>query len=170
MTDITDWTDRSTCILIGDGAGAVVLRATAHDNLSPVIWGTVPGLADAVRVEAPSVTFAQDGRNVFRWAITETATHARRALDTANLRADQIAAFIPHQANLRIIEPLAKQVGLSNAIVSTDIKESGNTSAASIPLALSKLLRQHSIPAGSPLLLFGFGGGFSYAALVATAP
>lgn len=169
-TDITDFTDRSTCILVGDAAGAVVLRATDRDTCGPVVWGTVPGLADAVRVEVPEITFAQDGRQVFRWAITEAAGHARQALEAAGVTAEDIAAFIPHQANLRIIEPLAEQLGMQNAIVATDVRESGNTSAASIPLALSKLLKEHTVPSGSPMLLFGFGGGFSYAAMVAEAP
>lgn len=170
MTDITDFTDRSTCILIGDGAGAVVLQATEEDAFSSVVWGTVPGLSDAVRVEAPAGTFAQDGRQVFRWAITEAARHAQKALAQANVQATELAAFIPHQANLRILEPLADQLGITNAVVAKDIRESGNTSAASIPLALSKLLKQHHIPQGAPMLLFGFGGGFSYAALVVEAP
>lgn len=170
MTDVTDWNDRSTCILVGDGAGAVVLQTSAYEGLSPVVWGTVPGLADAVRVETPDITFAQEGRKVFRWAITQAASHARRALQVAQVPSDEIAAFIPHQANLRIIEPLAEQLHLRNAIVATDIRESGNTSAASIPLALSKLLQLHTIRPGAPLLLFGFGGGFSYAAMVVTAP
>lgn len=170
MTDITDFTDRSTCILIGDAAGAVVLTVAEETTLSPVVWGTAPGLADAVRVEAPEVTFAQDGRQVFRWAITEAANHASKALELANLAPEDVAAFVPHQANLRIIEPLADQLGLTNAITATDVTESGNTSAASIPLALSKLLDQHAVPQGAPILLFGFGGGFSYAALVVAAP
>ncbi|MET9858170.1 beta-ketoacyl-ACP synthase 3 [Streptomyces smyrnaeus] len=170
MTDVTDFTDRSTCILVGDGAGAVVLRASAHDTFGPIVWGTVPGLADAARIEAPEGTFAQEGRKVFRWAITEAAPHARKALEAANLRPDQLAAFIPHQANLRIVEHLADQLQLTDAVIATDVQESGNTSAASIPLALSKLLHQHSIPPGAPLLLFGFGGGFSYAGLVVAAP
>lgn len=170
MSDVTDFTDRSTCILVGDGAGAVVLRASEQDALGPVVWGTVPGLADAVRIEAPGNAFAQDGRRVFRWAITEAADHARNALAAAGVGAEEVAAFVPHQANLRIIEPLAEQLGLTGAVVATDIRESGNTSAASIPLALSKLLRHHAIPSGAPLLLFGFGGGFSYASLVVGAP
>ncbi|HJF15636.1 MAG TPA: hypothetical protein K8V32_12730 [Enteractinococcus helveticum] len=121
-------------------------------------------------METPDILFAQDGRAVFRWAITEAARHAQRALEVAQIQGDEIAAFIPHQANLRIIEPSAEQLNLRNAIVSTDVQESGNTSAASIPLALSKLLQQHAVPSGAPLLLFGFGGGFSYAALVVAAP
>lgn len=170
MTDVTDWTDRSTCILVGDGAGAVVLQAAEQDELGPVVWGTVPDLTDAVRIEVPDLTFAQDGRKVFRWAITEAADHARRALELAGVRPEEIAAFVPHQANLRIIEPLIEHLGLTDAVTATDITESGNTSAASIPLALSKLRERHALASGAPMLLFGFGGGFSYAALVAQAP
>ncbi len=171
MTDVTDWGDRSTCILVGDGAGAIVLQAAPQSELSPVHWGSVPDLADAVRIEAPESKFAQDGRKVFRWAISEAAGEARRVLDRAGMTAGQIRAFIPHQANLRIIEPLAEQLGFTpDTVVAKDIRESGNTSAASIPIALSKLLAAGRIESGAPMLLFGFGGGFSYAGLVACAP
>ncbi|MGO2658441.1 beta-ketoacyl-ACP synthase 3 [Mycetocola reblochoni] len=170
MSDITDWTDRSTCILVGDGAGAVVLGAAEQSEMSPVVWGSVPGLADSVRVERPERTFRQNGRAVFRWAITEAAGHARRAIERAGLSPEDIAVFVPHQANLRIVEPLAQQLGVVNAIVATDVVESGNTSGASIPLALSKLLATHDVPSGAPILLFGFGGGFAYAGQVVLAP
>lgn len=171
MTDVTDWTDRSTCILVGDGAGAMVLRSAQRSSLSPVAWGSVPELTDAVRIEAPDVTFAQDGAAVFRWAITEAADKVRGVLSNAGLEPQQIAAFVPHQANLRLIEPLAAQLNFSpDTIVARDISESGNTSAASIPLALSKILKSGTLAQGAPILMFGFGGGFSHAGLVALAP
>ncbi|NED95314.1 ketoacyl-ACP synthase III [Phytoactinopolyspora alkaliphila] len=170
MSDVTDWADRSTSVLVGDGAGAVVLTASDAGGVSPVIWGTVPGLADAVRIERPASTFAQDGRKVFRWAVTEAAQYAREAIAAAGLKAEDIAVFIPHQANLRIIEPLAEQLGLTGAVVATDVRESGNTSAASIPLAWSKLHAAGALPSGGATLLFGFGGGFSYAGTVVLTP
>lgn len=170
MSDITDWSDRSTCILVGDGAGAVVIGAAEHSEMSPVVWGSVPGMTESVRVERPEESFRQNGRAVFRWAITEASSHARRAIERAGLTPADIAAFVPHQANLRIVEPLAAQLQLDNAIVATDVVESGNTSGASIPLALSKLLKTHDVPSGSPILLFGFGGGFAYAGQVVLAP
>ncbi|WP_232299665.1 beta-ketoacyl-ACP synthase III [Leucobacter komagatae] len=171
MTAVTDWSDRATCVLVGDGAGALLLRATAHSELSPVAWGSAPELTNSVLIEGAQPQFHQDGQRVFRWAITAAAAHATAALTAANLTPTDLGAFIPHQANLRIIEPLAVQLGLpESAHLARDIQTSGNTSAASIPLALSKMLAAGLLKTGSPMLLFGFGGGFSYAGLVARAP
>ncbi|WP_454851222.1 3-oxoacyl-[acyl-carrier-protein] synthase III C-terminal domain-containing protein [Promicromonospora soli] len=170
LTAYTDWTDRSTCILTADGAGAVVLQATDTPAVGPVVWGTEPELTPAVRIEAPEVKFQQDGRAVFKWAITRAADRARDVVARSGLSLDDIEVLVAHQANLRIIEPLAKALGLEGKVVVTDITESGNTSAASIPLGLSKWWHAGKIPAGAPALLFGFGGGFAWAGQVVLTP
>jgi 3-oxoacyl-[acyl-carrier-protein] synthase-3 len=170
LTAVTDWTDRSTCILTADGAGAVVLRAADTPGVGPVVWGSEPEITPAVRIEAPADRFAQDGRAVFKWAITRAAERARRVVEASGLALDDIEVLVAHQANLRIIEPLAKGLGLEDKIVVTDITQSGNTSAASIPLGLSKWWHAGDVPAGVPALLFGFGGGFTWAGQVVMTP
>ncbi|RPF23055.1 3-oxoacyl-[acyl-carrier-protein] synthase III C-terminal domain-containing protein [Myceligenerans xiligouense] len=170
LTAVTDWTDRSTCILTADGAGAAVLRAADEPGVGPVVWGSEPDITSKVLIEAPEDKFAQDGRAVFKWAIMYAADRARRAVEAAGLGLDEIEVLVAHQANLRIIEPLAKSLGLEGKVVVTDITESGNTSAASIPLGLSKWWHAGKIPAGVPALLFGFGGGFTWAGEVVLTP
>lgn len=170
LTAFTDWTDRSTCILTADGAGAVVVTASDEPQVGPVAWGSEPDLTPAVRIETPRSTFEQDGRSVFKWAITRAADRARTVVERSGLTLDEIEVLVAHQANLRIIEPLAKSLGLTDKIVVTDITESGNTSAASIPLGLSKWWHAGKIPAGVPALFLGFGGGFAWAGQVVVTP
>ncbi|PPK94255.1 3-oxoacyl-[acyl-carrier-protein] synthase-3 [Kineococcus xinjiangensis] len=170
MTAVTDWSDRSTCVLTGDGAGALLIGPSEPALLSSVVWGSVPHLLEAVRVEGTPSRFAQEGRSVYRWAITEAATHAEHVLKAAGMTAADLGVLAFHQANLRIVEPLARALGAENAVVITDVTESGNTSAASVPLGLSKAWHRGELPAGAPALLFGFGGGFTYAGLVAHLP
>ena len=170
MTAFTEAGDRSTCVLTADGAGAAVLDASNERGIGPVAWGSVPEMVQAVRMQPPSELFAQDGRAVYRWALTHGATHARRAIELAGVDASEIAVLVTHQANLRIIEPLAEQLGLSDRVIVTDVVESGNTSAASIPLGFSKWWHSGRIPADQLALLFGFGGGFAYAASVVRTP
>ncbi len=170
LSDFTDWTDRSTCVLVGDGAGALVLQASTSPGVGPVHWGSVPELAHAVRIEHPELRFQQEGMSVFRWAISKAATLARRTCEMAGIQPEQLAGFVPHQANLRIIEPLADQLGIPLAITARDVVTSGNTSAASVPIALARLVRSGQLAPDSPVLLFGFGGGFSYAGQVIRTP
>ncbi|MGH3488268.1 MAG: beta-ketoacyl-ACP synthase III [Actinopolymorphaceae bacterium] len=174
LTEFTDWTDRTTCVLVGDGAGAAVVRAAepgmGQPGIGPVVWGCVPELANAVRIEGTPGTFSQEGLAVFRWATTAVAGLARQACERVGIAPEELAAFVPHQANLRIIEPIARQLGVTDAVVARDVVESGNTSAASVPLALSKLVERGEIPSGAPVLLFGFGGGVSYAGQVIRCP
>ncbi|NNU26552.1 beta-ketoacyl-ACP synthase III [Isoptericola sediminis] len=170
LTAVTDWFDRSTCILTADGAGAAVLQAADSPGVGQVVWGSEPEITPAVRIEAPAERFAQDGRAVFKWAITRAAERARRVVEASGLTLDDVEVLVAHQANLRIIEPLAKSLGLEDRVVVSDITESGNTSAASIPLGLSKWWHDGRIPAGVPALLFGFGGGFTWAGQVVTTP
>lgn len=171
LTDITDFTDRSTCVLTADGAGAFLLTADDREHLSPVLWGSVPEMGDAVRIQhSEGDKFAQNGAGVFRWTTFELPKIALEVVKRAGITPEDLGAIVLHQANLRIIEPLASKIGATNAIVATDITESGNTSAASVPLALSKLLERHPLPSGTPILLFAFGGGLTYAGMVVQAP
>jgi len=170
LTDFADWSDRSTCVLVGDGAGAAVLVASDEAEVGPVVWGSVPEMADAVRIERRDGTFQQEGQSVFRWATTALPSIARQVCEKAGLAPEDLGAVVLHQANLRIIEPLAKRLGAVNAVIAKDVVDSGNTSAASIPLAWSKLVEQRAIPTGAPVLLFGFGGGLAYAGQVVRCP
>jgi len=173
LSDFTDWTDRSTCILFGDGAGAAVVSATGEgepDGIGPVVWGSVPERSEAVRIEGWRPYIKQEGQAVFRWATTALAPLALQACERAGVDPSEIAAFVPHQANLRIIEGIAKRLNMPQAVVAKDIVESGNTSAASVPLALSKLVERREVPSGAPVLLFGFGGGLTYAGQVVRCP
>ncbi|KOG45171.1 3-oxoacyl-ACP synthase [Streptomyces virginiae] len=170
LTDFADWTDRTTCVLVGDGAGAAVVVASEEPEISPVVWGSVPEMGRAVRIEAPSNTFAQEGQSVYRWATTALPKVALEVCERAGVKPEELGGVVLHQANLRIIEPLARKIGAVNAVIAKDVVESGNTSAASIPLALSKLVERGEIEKGSPVLLFAFGGGLSYAGQIINCP
>ncbi|WP_432058501.1 beta-ketoacyl-ACP synthase III [Streptomyces sp. bgisy022] len=170
MSEVADWTDRSTCVLVGDGAGAAVVETAAEPGVGPVLWGSVPEMGHAVRIEGTPPRFAQEGQSVYRWAATRLPVIARQACEKAGLAPEDLAAVVLHQANLRIIEPLAARLGAVNAVVARDVTESGNTSAASIPLALSKLVERGEVSTGDPVLLFGFGGNLSYAGQVVRCP
>jgi 3-oxoacyl-[acyl-carrier-protein] synthase-3 len=173
LSDVVDWTDRSTAIIFGDGAGAAVVTATADGEptgVGPVIWGSAPEKGDAVRIEGWRPYIQQEGQAVFRWATTALAPIALQACERAGVDPSEIAAFVAHQANARIIDGIAKRLQLPNAVIAKDIVESGNTSAASVPLALSKLVERREVPSGAPVLLFGFGGGLTYAGQVIRCP
>jgi 3-oxoacyl-[acyl-carrier-protein] synthase-3 len=170
LSDVTDWTDRATCVLFGDGAGAAVVSASEEPGIGPVVWGSDPEKGSVLRIEGWRPYIVQDGQAVFRWATTALAPLALQACAKAGTDPSELAAFVPHQANLRIIEPLARRLGATNAVVARDIIESGNTSAASMPLALSKLVERREVPSGAPVLLFGFGGGLTYAGQVVRCP
>ncbi|GAA2256309.1 ketoacyl-ACP synthase III [Streptomyces amakusaensis] len=173
MTAVTDWTDRTTCVLVGDGAGAAVVEAVPdgeRPGIGPVLWGSVPSMGHAVRIEGTPPVFAQEGQAVYRWATTQLPPIARKVCERGGVRPDELAAVVLHQANLRIIEPVAQKIGAVNAIIARDVVESGNTSAASIPLALAKLAERGEISSGDPVLLFGFGGNLSYAGQIIRCP
>jgi 3-oxoacyl-[acyl-carrier-protein] synthase III len=114
--------------------------------------------------------FRQEGQAVYRWATGQMGQVAREACARAGVALEDVAAFVPHQANLRIIDSLAKRIGLPNAVVARDIVTSGNTSAATIPLALSRMVEAGEIPSGAPVLLLGFGSGLAYAGQIVLAP
>ncbi|WP_326606637.1 beta-ketoacyl-ACP synthase III [Streptomyces sp. NBC_01800] len=176
MADIADWTDRSTCVLLGDGAGAAVVvadprgHADAAPGIGPVLWGSVPEMGRAVRIEGTPPRFAQEGQSVYRWATTQLPPIARKVCERAGVAPEDLAAVVLHQANLRIIEPVARKIGAVNAVIARDVVDSGNTSAASIPMALSKLVERGEVESGAPVLLFGFGGNLSYAGQVIRCP
>ncbi|MFD9421803.1 MULTISPECIES: beta-ketoacyl-ACP synthase III [unclassified Streptomyces] len=180
MADIADWTDRTTCVLLGDGAGAAVVTAdpSAADGadgavgpgIGPVLWGSVPEMGNAVRIEGTPPRFAQEGQSVYRWATTQLPPIARKVCEKAGIAPEDLAAVVLHQANLRIIEPVARKIGAINAVIARDVVDSGNTSAASIPMALSKLVERGEVESGAPVLLFGFGGNLSYAGQVIRCP
>ena len=172
MSDLVDWTDRSSCILLGDGAGAAVVSAAETDGIGPVLWGSDPTKSSVVRLVGDwHPRFAQDGQTVFRWATTQLPQLAREACEKAGYDLADLAGVVTHQANLRIIESLVRQLHLpEHTVIAHDVVESGNTSAASVPLALSKMVERRDLPAGAPVLLFSFGGGLSWAGQVITCP
>jgi 3-oxoacyl-[acyl-carrier-protein] synthase-3 len=173
LSDITDWTDRSTCVLFGDAAGAAVVTAVGDGEapgIGPVVWGSAPDRGDVLKIEGWRPYIQQEGQAVFRWATTALAPLAIEACKRAGVALDEIAAFVPHQANTRIIDGIVRRLGIPNAVIAKDIVESGNTSAASVPLALSKLVERREVSSGAPALLFGFGGGLTYAGQVIRCP
>lgn len=171
LSQITDWSDRSTAVIFADGAGAAVVSATAEGEepgVGPVVWGSEP--SDAIAIEGWQPYIVQEGQKVFRWATGTAPQVALAACEKAGVAPGDLGGFVPHQANLRIIEPLARKIGVDPAVLSRDIVESGNTSAASIPLALSKMIERGEVKSGSPVLLVGFGGGLTYAGQVVRCP
>ncbi|MGI5131242.1 beta-ketoacyl-ACP synthase III [Pseudonocardia sp. CA-107938] len=172
MSDVTDWTDRSTCILLGDGAGAAVVSAAEPATVGPVVWGSDPTRRQLVRIaDAWQPAFAQDGQSVFRWATQELPAVATEACRRAGITTTDLAGVVTHQANLRIIEALTGRLDLRpDVVIGRDVVISGNTSAASVPLALSKMVARGELPSDEPVLLFAFGGGLSWAGQVVTCP
>ncbi|WP_369211096.1 beta-ketoacyl-ACP synthase III [Streptomyces flavofungini] len=178
MSDFLDWTDRSSCVIFGDGAGAAVVTAADASRpglIGPVVWGSQPERGSAITLgttgpAGPPALFRQDGHVVYRWAMTSLAPVARQACEQAGVAPSELAAVVTHQANLRIIEAVTRQIGAANAVIARDVVDSGNTSAASVPLALSKLVERAEIHSGAPVLLLGFGAGLSYAAQVVGCP
>ncbi len=177
LSQWVDWTDRSTCIIFADGAGAAVVGpADAEDGsdvgagIGPVVWGSDGDMADKIYIRDRNSFIVQEGQAVFRWATTSLHPVARQACEQAGVDPAELAVFVPHQANLRIIEAVARRLGAPQAKVATDIVTAGNTSSASIPLALSRMLERGEIGSGDKALLIGFGAGMCYAAQVITVP
>ncbi|WP_313357978.1 beta-ketoacyl-ACP synthase III [Microbacterium sp.] len=181
LSDVVDPTDRSISFLLGDGAGAVVIGPSETPGISSTVWGSDGSKSDLVGMnhtltdfrdgKAPWPTLRQEGPSVFRWAVWEMAKVAREALERAGIEASDLAAFIPHQANLRIIEEFAKQLKLPvTTVIARDIETTGNTSAASIPLATHRLLEEHPELSGGLALQIGFGAGLVFGAQVVVLP
>jgi 3-oxoacyl-(acyl-carrier-protein) synthase III len=182
MTDIVDPTDRSTAFLFGDGAGAAVVGPTAAPGIGPVAWGADGGQAELI-VQSPSFVehargvdermpaLRMQGPAVFRWATTVMPPLAQQALDQAGCKPEQLDAFVPHQANARITDGLIRALGLpEHVVVSRDVETTGNTSAASVPLAMHALLASGAARPGDLALLLGFGAGLTFASQVVTLP
>ncbi len=173
--------DRSISFLLGDGAGAAVLGPADEPGVSKTVWGSDGSKWDAVGMNAtfeeyldkkkPWPTMRQDGQTVFRWAVWEMAKVAKRTLEEAGVAPEDLAAFVPHQANMRIIDELAKQLKLPEHVaIARDIETTGNTSAASIPLATHRLLEEHPELSGGLALQIGFGAGLVFGAQVVRLP
>lgn len=181
LSDIVDPADRSISFLLGDGAGAVVVGPSDTPGIGPTVWGSDGSKSEAVGMNhtltefrdgvAPWPTLRQEGPTVFRWAVWEMVKVARQALEAAGVEASDLAAFVPHQANMRIIDEFAKQLGLPDTVlVGRDIETTGNTSAASIPLATHRLLEEHPELSGGLALQIGFGAGLVFGAQVIVLP
>jgi 3-oxoacyl-[acyl-carrier-protein] synthase-3 len=165
-----DWTDRSTCIIFADGAGAAVVAGSDEPGIGPVVWGSAGDQSNLISIAGRDSFITQEGQAVFRWATTAIAPIALEACERAGIIPEQLGAIVPHQANLRIIDSIARKVGATNAVVADDIVTSGNTMAASIPLALAHMIERGDVQSGDPALLIGFGAGLAYAAQVIQIP
>lgn len=199
LSDVIDNHERTISFLLGDGAGAAVVGPSDTPGIGPSIWGSdgshwdtigmthslleVRDLSATAQTDTESAvtaleteaqlwpTLRQDGQTVYRWAVWEMAKVARRALDAAGITADDLAAFVPHQANMRIIDELAKQLKLPDTVaIARDIADAGNTSAASIPLATHRLLAENPDLHGGLALQIGFGAGLVFGAQVVVLP
>jgi 3-oxoacyl-[acyl-carrier-protein] synthase-3 len=192
LSDLTDLEDRATAFLFGDGAGAVVVGPSEEPHIGPTVWGSEGDKAGTIKqtvpwdrfrigdvselpldskgeIKFPAIT--QEGQAVFRWAVFEMAKVAQQALDAAGITADDLDVFIPHQANERIIDSMVKTLKLPQHVtVARDVRTTGNTSAASIPLAMERLLATGEAKSGDTALVIGFGAGLVYAATVVTLP
>jgi 3-oxoacyl-[acyl-carrier-protein] synthase-3 len=173
LTDIMDMTDRSTAIIFADAAGAAVVGPADEPGIGPVAWGTSGDLVDMIGM-TPEKNIFQEGQSVFRWATTKIAPIALRALELAGLTPADVDVLVPHQANLRIVEAIAKKLRKEGAredmVVADDIVYSGNTSSASIPMAMDHLRAAGRAHSGDVALLVGFGAGLSYAGQVVIFP
>ncbi|WP_344937526.1 beta-ketoacyl-ACP synthase III [Sphaerisporangium flaviroseum] len=165
-----DWTDRATAVIFADGAGAAVVGPSETPGIGPVVWGSAGDKSDAIIVKDRDSFLHQEGQAVFRWATTALHPVAKEACDRAGVDPSELAAFVPHQANLRIIETIARKLGAEKAVIAKDIVLAGNTSAASIPLALSRMIERGEVQSGDLALLLGFGAGLTYAGQVVEIP
>jgi 3-oxoacyl-[acyl-carrier-protein] synthase-3 len=173
LTDWVDQTDRANAIIFADGAGAAVVGPADEPGIGPVAWGSAGDLVDMIYNRDNRYIY-QEGQTVFRWATTQIAPIALRALELAGLQPSDVDALIPHQANLRIVEAIAKKLRAAGARekmeVADDIIYTGNTSSASIPIALDHMRRAGRVHTGDVLLMVGFGAGLSYAGQVVISP
>ncbi len=180
LSDLTDLEDRATAFLFGDGAGAVVVGPSDEPHIGPTVWGSEGDKSDTIKQTVPWNEYdssgkfpaiTQEGQAVFRWAVFEMAKVAKEALDASGLSPDDLDVFIPHQANERIIDSMVKTLKLPEHVtVARDVRTTGNTSAASIPLAMERLLATGEAKSGDTALVIGFGAGLVYAATVVTLP
>jgi len=181
LSDFIDPTDRSISFLLADGAGAAIVGPSDEAGISPTVWGSdgshwssvsmTSSLLDFRDGEASWPTIRQDGLTVFKWAVWEMVKVAKEALDVAGIQAEDLSALVTHQANIRIIDELVKQLKLPESVaVARDIVNTGNTSAASVPLAMHQLLKDGTVQPGGLALQIGFGAGLAFAAQVVVLP
>jgi 3-oxoacyl-[acyl-carrier-protein] synthase-3 len=181
LSDFIDPTDRTISFLLGDGAGAAIVGPSDTPGISPSVWGSDGSQWAAVGMDASLLelrdgthkwpTLRQEGLTVFKWAVWEMVKVARQALEVAGVKAEDLAAIVTHQANIRIIDELAKQLEVpENVVVARDIVYTGNTSAASIPLAMHALLESGEVKSGGLALEIGFGAGLAFGAQVVVLP
>lgn len=182
LTDWVDIHDRSGAFLFADGAGAVVIGPSDVPAIGPTVWGADGEQKGAIEMSQSFIDYRDNGgeifpvmrmqgQQVFRWAVGEMSKAAKKALEASQVDAGDLDAFIPHQANMRITDAMIKYLGLpSHVPVARDIVTSGNTSAASIPLAMERMLDDGLAPHGGTALLIGFGAGLVFASQVVTLP
>jgi len=171
ITDWIDWSDRGTCILFGDGAAAVVVEPSDEPGIGPVAWGSDGEAFATISVPEGDWAIRMDGQAVFRWATTQMAPVALRACELAGVTLDDLSAFVPHQANQRIVDAMVRTLKLpSHVVVARDVATTGNTSAASVPLALSSLVTSGEVASGGLALLLAFGAGLTFAGQVVRIP
>jgi 3-oxoacyl-[acyl-carrier-protein] synthase-3 len=181
LSDYIDPTDRSISFLLGDGAGAAIVGPSDSPGISKSVWGSDGSKWEAVGMTGSLLDFrdgtgswptlVQEGQSVFRWAVWEMVKVAKEALEVAGVKPEELAALVTHQANERIIDEMAKQLALpESVVVAKDIITTGNTSAASIPLAMHALMAEGRIKSGDLALQIGFGAGLAYGAQVVVVP
>jgi 3-oxoacyl-[acyl-carrier-protein] synthase-3 len=185
LSDLTNKRDRSTAFLFADGAGAAVVGPSAEPAIGPVVWGSDGDQAPLIQQTAPWdramdetehgnahwPTLRMEGNPVFKWAAYTMSKTAAEAIDAAGLSPDDLDVFIPHQANMRITDAMFRALKLpEKVVVGRDIAYQGNTSAASIPLAIEALLESGEVKTGQTCLIIGFGAGLVYAGQVIVLP
>lgn len=171
LTDVTDRDDRSTAVIFADGAGAAVVGASDEPGIGPVAWGSDGDQYSAIEIAAGRSTMTMAGQAVYRWATTKLTATLVEAMERAGVGPADIDVFAPHQANLRIVESMTKRLGFpASTVVARDIVQSGNTSAASIPLALTALIESGEAKSGDLALVLGYGAGLTFAGQVLVLP
>jgi len=182
LSDLTDVGDRGTAFIFADGAGAAVVGPAGEPGIGPVVWGSDgeqfdlirqrEDWRDVIKMDSPVMPhLTMQGNPVFRWASFEMAKIAQQTLDRTGITVDDIDVFVPHQANMRIIDAMARSMKLPERVkIARDIAEQGNTSAASIPLALDRMIQEGEAKSGDTALLIAFGAGLAYAAQVVKVP
>jgi 3-oxoacyl-[acyl-carrier-protein] synthase-3 len=171
LIPMVDPDDRGSAFLFGDGAGAAVVSRSTVDTIGPVVWAHDGDQHAKLTIHGVPPRLAMEGRAIYRWATTSLPALCRRACDAAGIALTDLAAFVPHQANLRITESVVNQLGLPGSVaIARDVVDSGNTSAASVPLALARLVELGEVSSGDAVLLFGFGAGLTAAGQVVLVP
>ncbi len=171
LTDVVDKGDRSTAVIFADGAGAAVVGASEEPGIGPVAWGSDGDQFNAIEIAAGTGTMTMAGQAVYRWATTRLTDTLVQAMEAAGVEPEDVDVFAPHQANLRIVESMTKKLGFGeDVVVARDVVQSGNTSAASIPLALTALMESGEAKSGDLALVLGYGAGLTFAGQVLTLP